>query len=84
MCHCADPVQVCDGAKEPRQRCDQSWLLCRRPDASKVRVRGSAIHNYGLLCSGGRDQVVHVWDLTTGATHKTIPVFEVKFTALNT
>lgn len=29
--------------------------------------------------SGGRDQVIHVWDLETGTTIKTIPVFEVNY-----
>ena len=30
-------------------------------------------------CSGGRDKVVHVWDMETGGTLKTIPVFEVSW-----
>eukprot|EP00117_Sycon_ciliatum_P007885 scpid45946/ scgid10824/ Transducin beta-like protein 3; WD repeat-containing protein SAZD len=29
-----------------------------------------------LLISGGRDQIVHVWECVTGRSRKTIPVFE--------
>lgn len=31
----------------------------------------------GVLSSGGRDQVVHLWDWSAGNTTKTMPVFEV-------
>lgn len=31
-----------------------------------------------LVCSGGRDQVVCVWDLSSGSLLKTLPVFEVQ------
>ena len=30
-----------------------------------------------MFCSGGRDQVVHMWNLAAGTTFKTVPVFEV-------